>query len=201
MKHILKQSFEGNNHSKLCTTSTLHLWNAAAGQNWQMATFGSAESHKSTTRRWGGGLCFMMSFLRGFMRLIFSCSWDLIGMSRNDLEWYQYHLRKCPAPKSVVIGGWVCWSCWAGRSLQCYQQSSLIWFDVCVFPSCLRVWLWSTGLTYVYIYIHTYIHTWWSLMYSIYLIMYTYIIHIFPPYISYELQAQVLMTTKIIGIL
>ena len=55
VKHILQQSFEGNNHLKPCTTSTLHLCaNAVAGQNWQMATFGSAESHKSTTRRWGG---------------------------------------------------------------------------------------------------------------------------------------------------
>ena len=145
--------------------------------------------------------CFMMSFLRGFMTLIFSCSWDLIGMSRNDLEWYQ--IPRPQMPCSQKRGDW--WMSLVillGRPLPPTLSTE---FTYLFFPVCLRVWLWSTGLTYVYIYtyiyIHTYIHTWWSLMYSIYLIMYTYIIHIFPPYISYELQAQVLMTTKIIGIL
>ena len=162
MKHILQQSFEGNNHLKLCTISTLHLWmNAVAGQNWQMATFGSAESHKSTTRRWGGGFASWCRFWEVLVRLIFFMQ---LLFDKNESEWFGMIPNTTSAnallPKSVVIGGWVWWSCWAGRSLQRYQQSSLIWFDVCVFSQ----FAWEFDYDqqawhmYIYIYIFTYMY-------------------------------------------
>lgn len=85
----------------------------------------------------------------------------------NDTK---YHVRKCPAPKSVVIGGWVWWSCWAGRSLQRYQQSSLICFSQFAWEFDYDQQAWHMC---IYIYIHD--DHW-----CIYLIMYTYIIHISP---------------------
>lgn len=115
--------------------------------------------------------CFMMSFLRGFMTLIFSCSWDLIGMSRNDLEWYQ--IPRPQMPCSQKRGDW--WMSLVillGRPLPPTLSTE---FTYLFFPVCLRVWLWSTGLTYVYIYIYIHDDHW-----CIYLIMYTYIIHISP---------------------
>lgn len=175
--------------------------NAVAGQNWQMATFGSAESHKSTTRRWGGGFASWCRFWEVLVRLIFFMQ---LLFDKNESEWFGMIPNTTSAnallPKSVVIGGWVWWSCWAGRSLQRYQQSSLIWFDVCVFSQFAWEFDYDQQAWHMYIYIHIYVYI-HDDHWCIYLIMYKYIIHIFPPYISYELQAQVLMTTKIIGIL